>query len=151
MSRRFAPLWLQFAALVAATPLFAQQAAVDAAPPAAAQSAPDASQRVGLDPDTGELRGLSQDEARALVDSLVGSINQSDAGLVPVQLPNGGRIVSLEGRFEAATLAKVGPDGTVVSECVTTRAEAERFLLGAPANTEATPLTAPAPVPLEEK
>lgn len=144
MSTRFIPLWLQLAALVAATPLSAQQAAID---PASTASAVEAGQRVGIDAETGTLRGLSADEARALIDGLIGSLQQTDAGLVPAVLPNGARLVNLDGRFEAAALAKSGADGKVVTECVTTKDEAERFLT---TPTAPVPVTPAAPA-LEEK
>ncbi len=151
MPTRLTPIWLQMAALAAATPLFAQQAAVER-PPLAPQSqsgsAVEAGQRVGVDTQTGRLRGVSAEEARALVESLINSLNQSDAGLAPSVLPSGARIVNLNGRFEAAALAKMGPDGTAITECVTTKEDAERFL------TE-TPRTPPVPTPagpvLEDK
>lgn len=148
MSTRFTPLWLQLAALVAATPLYAQQAAVDPSPATATQSVVEAGQRVGIDSETGGLRGLTTEEARVLVDSLIGTLNQSDAGLAPTVLPSGARIVNLDGRFEAAALAKIGADGKVVTECVTTKEEAERFLKDTPEATPATTQTGPA---LEEK
>lgn len=147
MSTRFTPLWLQLAALVAATPLYAQHAAVDPSP-ATTQSVADAGQRVGIDSETGGLRGLTSEEARVLIDTLIGTLNQSDAGLAPTVLPSGARIVNLDGRFEAAALAKIGADGKIVTECVTTKDEAERFLADTP---ETTPATTPAVPALEEK
>lgn len=150
MPTRSTPIWLQLAALVAATPLFAQQAAVErppVAPQSQSESAIAAGQRVGVDAQTGRLRSVTAEEARALVDSLIGSLNQSDAGLAPSVLPSGARIVNLDGRFEAAALAKMGPEGTVVTECVTTKEEAERFLTEAPP----TPAATPARTVLEEK
>lgn len=148
MSTRFTPLWLQLAALVAATPLYAQHAAVDSSPATATPSLVEAGQRVGIDSETGDLRGLTTDEARALIENLIGTLNHSDAGLTPTVLPSGARIVNLDGRFEAAALAKTGPDGKVVTECVTTKDEAERFLTDTPVSTPATTPTVPA---LEEK
>ena len=148
MSTRFTPLWLQLAVLVAATPLCAQQVAVDPAPAAAAQSVVEAGQRVGIDSETGGLRGLSTEEARVLVESLIGTLNQSDAGLTPAVLPSGARIVNLDGRFESAALAKMGPDGKIVTECVTTKEEAERFLTE---TRKTTPAATPAGPVLEEK
>lgn len=148
MSTRFTPLWLQLAALVAATPLYAQQAAVDPSPAVATQNVVEAGQRVGIDSETGDLRPLTTEEARALIDSLIGTLNQSDAGLTPTVLPSGARIVNLDGRFEAAALAKIGANGKVVTECVTTKEEAERFLTD---TSETTPATTPAAPVLEEK
>lgn len=148
MPTRFTPLWLQLAALVAAAPLHAQQAAVDRAPAVATQSVVEAGQRVGIDSETGGLRALSAEEARVLVESLIGTLDQSDAGLAPAFLPSGARIVNLDGRFEAAALAKIGPDGKVVTECVTTKEEAERFLTDTP---KTTPAATPAGPVLEER
>jgi hypothetical protein len=147
MPTRMTPIWLQLAALVAATPLLAQHAAVQTSSTtrSAAGAIGEAAQKVAVDPQDGQLRDLTPEEARALVSSLTRSLAESDAGLVKTVLPSGAVKVDLKGRFESATLAKVGPDGTVASECVTTIEDAKRFLADAP-------VEAPAETPaLEEK
>jgi hypothetical protein len=129
MHIRFTSFGPLLVALVAAGPSYAQQVAVDS-PLATLPAAAEAGQRAAIDPQTGRLRGLTPEEARSLVESLIGSLNQSDTGLVPVVLPNGARAVDLQGRFEAASLAKVDVDGTIATECVTTKEEADHFLNG---------------------
>ena len=55
-------------------------------------------------------------------------MNTSSAGLQQVVKPDGSVEVDLQGRFSSFVLAKIGPDGSIVTECVTTTKEAEEFL-----------------------
>lgn len=147
MPTRLTPIWLQLAALVATTPLLAQHAAVETSstPRSRTDVNAEAAQKVAVDPQDGQLRDVTADEARALVSGLTAALAESDAGLVKTVLPSGAVKVNLLGRFESATLAKIGPDGKVASECVTTIEDARRFL-----SHEAPDAPAAAPA-LEEK
>lgn len=126
---------LYAAALLVATPALAQHGGSNAAPQAAD------GQKAAVDAN-GRIRPITPEEARALIESLAPSLSQSDAGLTRAVLPNGAVAVDLEGRFESATLAKVGADGKVEAECVTTEAEATQFLGLTPATTPGTPAPA---------
>lgn len=125
------------AALAVASPAMAQHAANNAAPQADGQ-------KVATD-GNGRVRAITPEEAAALVEAVAPALSQSDAGLTPVRLANGTLVLDLEGRFEAATLAKIGPDGAVEAECVTTVDEAKAFLL------RDTPAATPAAPVLEER
>lgn len=109
------------AALAVASPAMAQHAANNAAPQAAD------GQKAAVDAN-GRIRAITPEEAAALVEALGPSLSQSGDGLTPVRLANGILQLDLQGRFEAATLATIGPDGTVAAECVTTVDEAKAFL-----------------------
>ena len=70
--------------------------------------------------------------------SLEPSLSRSTDGLVAVPLANGGKRVDLQGRFQTAVIAKVGPDGKLVTECVDNVEAAESFLRAeTPAKAEA--------------
>ncbi len=133
------------ATLLAATPAFAQQAANHSQ---ATEETPGTSGQQAASDQAGRIRAITPAEARALLASLIPSISQSDAGLTAVRLSNGALAVDLQGRFESATLAKIGPDGTVEAECVTNEAEARRFLGLEDTTSEPVPTTAPV---LEER
>jgi len=132
--------WLLLALLVAAAPAFAQTAATDPVPDTIAAAA----QKAAIDPATGRLRGITPEEARALIESVSRELSQSDEGLTLVYHPNGMVSIDLEDRFQSAALVRVEPDGTLRAQCVTTMEEAVRFLSGQlPAQAK--------PVALEEK
>lgn len=132
---------LYAAALLVAAPALAQNGASNATP----QSVD--GQKAAVDAN-GRIRPITPDEARALIESVAPSLSQSDAGLTRTVLPNGAVAVDLDGRFESATLATIGPDGNVEAECVTTEAEASRFL---GLTTATTVTTLPATPALEER
>jgi hypothetical protein len=122
---------LYAALLLAVTPAFAQQGGQRDDHAAAAQadaSAGAAGQKAAVDPQTGRLRPITPEEARELVAGLTASLSQSDQGLTAVRLPNGALVLDLQGRFESAMLARIGADGKVDAECVTSVDEAKHFL-----------------------
>jgi uncharacterized membrane protein YdfJ with MMPL/SSD domain len=75
-----------------------------------------------------ELRQPTAAESEKLLNDLKQMLDQSTEDLVAVPLPDGGEMVDLQGRFQSVALAKVGPDGKVQMECVTTLKEAKEFL-----------------------
>jgi hypothetical protein len=79
-------------------------------------------------PANSELRQPTAAESERLLNELNQMLDQSTEGLVAVPLPEGGEMVDLQGRFQNVALAKVGPDGKVQTECVTTLSEAKDFL-----------------------
>jgi hypothetical protein len=73
-------------------------------------------QRVYLDPDTGRL--LSEPPPGAPVMTLspeeLNMLSTSDAGLVVIPLPGGGKMVDLQGRLRHMAVATVADDGSIV-------------------------------------
>ena len=144
--------------LLAAIPARAQTAATEVST-AEPVSPGDAGQKAAIDPATGRLRPLTPDEARALIDSVARSVSQADDGLTLLYHPNGAISIDLEDRFESTSLVRMEPDGSLTVQCVTTAAEAEKFLLGGvaavkPAVQTVAPKPGPktmAPATLEEK
>ena len=57
-------------------------------------------------------------------------LSRSPDGLVVQALPGGGQRVDLGGRFQSAALAKIGPDGKLVTDCVDSVDQADAFLRG---------------------
>jgi len=133
-------LFLTF--LLAAAGASAQSAAADPLPDS---TAADAAQKAAVDPATGRLRGITPEEARALIDSVSRELSQSDDGLTIVYHPNGMLSIDLEDRFQSSTLVRLEADGTLRARCVTSVEEARQFLEGK------LPVSKPATVVLEEK
>jgi hypothetical protein len=75
------------------------------------------------DPVTADEAGI-----RAITQSLESSLSRSSDGLTTVPVRGGGERVDLQGRFQSAAVAKVGPDGRVVTDCVDTVEDADAFL-----------------------
>jgi hypothetical protein len=74
--------------------------------------------------------GGAPDEAAVQIisRSLAPSLDRSTDGLVEVPLAGGGVGVDLRGRFQSAAIAKIGPDGRVLTDCVDSVEDAARFL-----------------------
>ena len=138
--------WLTLLLLIIAAPALAQNAATDPVPVPDTEAS--AAQKAAIDPATGRLRGITPEEARALIDSVSRELSQSGDGLTLVYHPNGMVSIDLEDRFQTAALVRVEPDGTLRAQCVSTVEEAERFLKGqlsAPAKPVAPPAKPVAP------
>jgi len=75
-------------------------------------------QTVQIDPQTGQVRPLTPDEARKLADGLKELANQSTEGLQQVQHPDGSVSIDLQGRFQNVTVARKDADGTLVQSCI---------------------------------
>jgi len=82
---------------------------------------------VSRDPVTGELRAPTPLESRQLNAT---GFNRSSVGLKQEVRPDGSVMVRLNGRFMSASVAKIEPDGSVATGCVSSQAEAEAFLKG---------------------
>jgi hypothetical protein len=135
--------WLLLFFLAAPPAALAQNAAAD--PEADTQSV-EAAQKAAIDPATGRLRGITPEEARALIESVSRELSHSDDGLTLVYHPNGMISIDLEDRFQSTALVRVGPDGTLRARCITTVEEARQFLAG-----QLPVSVPPAPAALEEK
>src|SRR4051794_39526393 len=96
--------WLFLLFAIAAVPSFAQNAAVDAT--ADTQSVA-ADQKAAIDPSTGRLRGITPEEARALIDSVSRQLNQSADGLTIVYHPTGMISIDLEDRFQSTAFVRM--------------------------------------------
>lgn len=77
-----------------------------------------AGQDVQVDPQTGQMKELTPEEAQKMAAGLKQMVNQSSDGLVQVQHPDGSVSMDLEGRFQNVTVARVNKDGSVTQGCV---------------------------------
>jgi hypothetical protein len=75
-------------------------------------------QRVQIDPQTGQVKPLTPEEARKLAEALKVLANQSSEGLKQVQHPDGSVSIDLQGRFQNVAIAKRNDDGSVSQSCV---------------------------------
>jgi hypothetical protein len=62
-----------------------------------------------------------------LAESLKNSLSTSSDGLTEVTHPDGTVTVDLEGRFQNFSVAKINPDGTVTTACVSNAKEVDHF------------------------
>jgi hypothetical protein len=94
----------------------------------------------------GKVRTPTAEEVQKIMKDTDNNLSHSTKGLVVVKREDGSKHVDLQDRFQAVSLAKVGADGKVTTECVTSKEEADKFLEG-----EAKAATKPATVELETK
>jgi hypothetical protein len=87
-----------------------------------------ATKEIIRDKATGQLRVPTTEETQALVDQVSALTNRSTEGLTVTQSANGGKMMSLEGRFGGVILGRALPDGTTEVRCVLTMEEAVEFL-----------------------
>ncbi|MFQ5665885.1 MAG: post-PEP-CTERM-1 domain-containing protein [Candidatus Binatia bacterium] len=80
-----------------------------------------AGQRIYVDPETGRMGAPPPGRSLSAVVSLDPAMSTSDQGLLEVPAPGGGMMVDLQGRFRSAAVARVKPDGSVVTECLPAR------------------------------
>lgn len=86
-----------------------------------------AGQQVQIDPQTGQVQGLTPEEARKLASGLKPLVNKSTKDLEEVHHRDGSTSANLEGRFRNVTVAKVGEDGNLVQSCVDSPRSAGAF------------------------
>lgn len=79
------------------------------------------------------------DADERLADSLKNALSTSSEGLTEVTHPDGTVTVDLEGRFQNFSVAKVNPDGTITTECVSDAKEVDQFFGTGDAKTAAKP------------
>jgi len=75
-------------------------------------------QTVQIDPQTGQVRPLTQEEAQRLADGLKSLANQSIEGLEQVRHADGSVSVDLQDRFQNVALAQKQADGKVAQTCI---------------------------------
>jgi hypothetical protein len=91
---------------------------------------------VGIDPLTGRIGMPTPEQLAELAALSPQALRTSGEGLVEVHYPDGSVSIDLEGRFQEYAVARVGPDGKLVFQCVNDR-QALRRALRAPVTTPA--------------
>lgn len=71
---------------------------------------------VSIDPERGSINENPQ-ISREMAEALSRMVNTSSEGLEEQRLPDGTVIVDLQGRFQSAVVATIGPDGKVHTNC----------------------------------
>lgn len=110
-------------------------------------------QQIPLDPQTGQVRPLTQEEAQRLAEGIKQLVNQSTDGLQTVRHADGSVSVDLQGRFQNLAVVKRNDDGTLTQSCVDSPKAAAVFfeidpqLVGVP--TDPTSPKADSPVPVK--
>jgi hypothetical protein len=82
---------------------------------------------VQVDPQTGQIKPLTADEAKQLADGLKTMLNKSTDGLVQVQNADGSVSMDLQGRFQNVAVARVNADGTLEQSCLDDPEQAAQF------------------------
>ena len=80
-----------------------------------------------LDPQTGQVRPLTQEEAQRLAAGIKELVNQSTDGLQSVRHADGSVSIDLQGRFQNIAVAKLDEDGNLVQSCVDNPESAAAF------------------------
>ena len=86
-----------------------------------------AGREVQVDPQTGQIKPLSPEEAKQMADGLKTMLNKSTEGLVQVQNPDGSVSVDLQGRFQNVAVARVNDDGSLEQSCIDEPQQAAQF------------------------
>lgn len=86
-----------------------------------------AAQELPLNPQTGQIRPLTQEEAQRLAAGIKELVNQSSDGLQSVQHADGSVSVDLQGRFQSVAVAKRDENGTLTQSCVDNPQSAAAF------------------------
>jgi hypothetical protein len=86
-----------------------------------------AGQEVQVNPQTGQVRQMTPEQAQRLADSLKTMLNKSSEGLVQEQHPDGSVSMDLQGRFQNVVVARVEADGTVTQSCIDKPKQAASF------------------------
>jgi hypothetical protein len=84
-------------------------------------------QDIKIDPQTGDIKTLTPDEAKKLAEGLAPMLDKSTDGLVQIQHTDGSVSMDLEGRFQNVTVARINQDGTVEQSCVDNPRAAAKF------------------------
>ena len=72
-----------------------------------------AGREVQVDPQTGQIKPLTPEEAKRLADGLKVMLNNSTEGLVEVHHADGSVSMDLQGRFQHVMVARTEADGTL--------------------------------------
>ena len=82
---------------------------------------------VPIDPQTGLVRPLTQEEAQRIAAGIKELVNQSTDGLQQVKQADGSVSMDLQGRFQNVAVAKRDENGNLVQSCVDNREAAAAF------------------------
>ena len=82
---------------------------------------------VQVDPQTGQIKQLSPEEAQRMAEGLKRMLNRSTEGLEPVHEADGSISLDLQGRFRNVAIARVNQDGGIEQSCVDTPEAAANF------------------------
>jgi hypothetical protein len=74
--------------------------------------------QIPLDPQTGQVRPLTQEEAQKMAEGIKQLVNQSTDGLQSVRHADGSVSIDLQGRFQSIAVAKRAEDGKLTQSCV---------------------------------
>jgi hypothetical protein len=108
--------------------------------------------QIPLDPETGQVRPLTQEEAQKMADGIKELVNQSTDGLQSVRHADGSVSIDLQGRFQSIAVVKRNEDGKLTQSCVDNPKAAAVFfeidpqLVGAQADTDSRRANSPVPV-----
>lgn len=86
-----------------------------------------AGREVQVDPQTGQIKPLTPEEAKKMAEGLKVILNRSTEGLVQVHHPDGSVSMDLQGRFQNVAVARVESDGTLTQSCIDTPEAAASF------------------------
>ena len=86
-----------------------------------------AGQDVQVDPQTGQIKPLSPEEAKRLADQLKPVLNRSTDGLKQVRHGDGSLSMDLEGRFQNVVVARRNTDGSIEQSCIDSPEAAANF------------------------
>jgi hypothetical protein len=86
-----------------------------------------AGQDVQVDPQTGQVKPLTPEEAKHLADGLKPMFNRSTEGLKQVRHADGSLSMDLQGRFQNVAVARKNADGTIEQSCVDNPEAAANF------------------------
>src|SRR5439155_12445694 len=109
-------------------------------------------QQLPPDPQTGQIRPLTQDEAQRLAEGIKQVLNQSTDGLESVRHADGSISVDLQGHFQNVLLMKRNDDDSLTESCVDNPKAAAAFfnidpqLVGVQPDTTSPKSASPAPV-----
>ena len=98
---------------------------------------------VPFQPQTAQIRPLTQEEAQKLAEGIKQLVNQSTDGLQSVRHADGTVELNLDGRFQNIAVARRNADGTVTESCIDNPKTAADFfgidpqLVGVPADASA--------------
>jgi hypothetical protein len=82
---------------------------------------------VPVDPQTGLVRPLTQEEAQRMAAGIKELVNQSTDGLQQVKQADGSVSMDLQGHFQNVAVAKRDENGNLVQSCVDNRESAAAF------------------------
>lgn len=82
---------------------------------------------IPLDPQTGQVRPLTQEEAQQLAAGIKQLVNQSTDGLKSVKHADGSVSMDLQGHFQNVAVAKLDEDGKLTQSCVDNPESAAAF------------------------